>query len=84
MEYITLHSDFSVVAPVYRTAMFLSQRTYVYFYSFEYEGELSFSERLIANSRDGMPRRRQLDEIVHEEKMTEEYYSDPRMNRIKI
>lgn len=49
-EFISLHSDFSVVAPVYKTAMLLSQRTPVYFYTFEYEGELSFSEYLLQPS----------------------------------
>ncbi|ODM96235.1 Liver carboxylesterase [Orchesella cincta] len=55
-EFITLHSDFSVVAPVYRTAMYLSQRTPVYFYTFEYEGELSFSEYLLQPSEPREPR----------------------------
>ncbi|CAL8121792.1 unnamed protein product [Orchesella dallaii] len=55
-EFITLHSDFSVVAPVYRTAMYLSQRTPVYFYTFEYEGELSFSEYLLQPSELREPR----------------------------
>lgn len=46
-EFILLHSDFSIVAPVYRTALLLSKyNNQVYFYTFEYEGELSFSQVL--------------------------------------
>lgn len=60
-EFISLHSDFSVVAPVYRTAMFLSQHTPVYFYTFEYEGELSFSEYLLQPSNELRERRAEVE-----------------------
>lgn len=60
-EFISLHSDFSVIAPVYRTAMHLSQRTPVYFYTFDYEGELSFSEYLLQPSTDLRERRAELE-----------------------
>jgi hypothetical protein len=54
-EYISLHSDFSVVAPVYSTALYLSQRSQVYFYTFEYEGGLSFSQILSQAPPDTEP-----------------------------
>ncbi len=54
-EYISLHSDFSVVAPVYKTAVYFSKRTKVYFYTFEYEGEHSFSQ-ILMQAPDREPR----------------------------
>lgn len=74
-EFISLHSDFSVVAPVYRTAMFLSQRTPVYFYTFEYEGELSFSEYLLQPPAELRDRRSET-----EGEVTERTYRSKRQN----
>ena len=54
-EYISLHSDFSVVAPVYKTALYLSKKSRVYFYSFEYEGDHSFSQ-ILMQAPDREPR----------------------------
>lgn len=54
-EYVKLQSDFSVVSPVYRTALYLSKGTPTYFYSFEYEGEHSFAE-ILSQAPDREPR----------------------------